>query len=189
MLSGGDGEDNHWGKDRIVDVAMPDNDPFTGNELDFGQLEAGTTRLTIRLSSGPGPEVRNASGTSTVNWDGDVIDIVWGGEGNDLITGNDGPTSSEATITKPAASVRPAQTPIPSLVGKATTSSTCRTEAAATPWTAGAAATRSSSILATRYPPIAKSSRLLPEVAFRGGAAWPFWRRAYWGHPCLVASA
>ncbi len=49
-----------------------------------------TDDLTINLvSSEDRPEVTNASGTSTVNWSGDVVDKAAGGWGDDTIYGND----------------------------------------------------------------------------------------------------
>ena len=42
----------------------------------------------IDLTSGPGPEVTNDSGTGTLNWEGNVIYGVSSGEGDDHITGN-----------------------------------------------------------------------------------------------------
>jgi Ca2+-binding RTX toxin-like protein len=92
-LGGSDGHDfyhfytNRWGKDTITDTAVSDNDPGTGNGVKLG---VGDASLTIDLNSGPVPEVKNASGTSTVNWDGNVIDNATNdGSGNDQITGND----------------------------------------------------------------------------------------------------
>jgi Ca2+-binding RTX toxin-like protein len=38
--------------------------------------------------SGSGPEAKDASGTNTLNWDGNVVDTVYGGAGNDNITGD-----------------------------------------------------------------------------------------------------
>lgn len=48
------------------------------------------TKLTIDLVSDPlSPEVRNASGKSTVNWDGNAVDRVYSeGRGDDTIYGN-----------------------------------------------------------------------------------------------------
>lgn len=49
------------------------------------------TPVTIDLASKPGsPEVRNAAGTSTANWSGNIIDnvVAWN-SANDTIIGND----------------------------------------------------------------------------------------------------
>jgi len=72
-------ETNNWGKDTV-------NELDTGNTVHF---DVGTD-LTIRLVSDPArPEVRNKAGTSTVNWDGNVIDNVTSqSSGDDKIYGN-----------------------------------------------------------------------------------------------------
>jgi serralysin len=76
---------DEWGKDQIIDTALPDDDYQTGNTIFSWQ----PTNLTINLTSGSGPEVRNAAGTSTVNWSSNVIDNLSNyGEGNDAIMGN-----------------------------------------------------------------------------------------------------
>jgi hypothetical protein len=41
--------------------------------------------LTIKLVAGEGPEVRNASGTSTVEWEGNTIQNVHDGAGDDRL--------------------------------------------------------------------------------------------------------
>ena len=92
-LAGGEGEDEYrfdtdgWGKDTITDTEVPDDNPSRGNEVVFPP--AVSDSLTIDLNSGEGPEVENSAGTSTVNWSGNVIDIVLdGSSSNDEITGN-----------------------------------------------------------------------------------------------------
>jgi Ca2+-binding RTX toxin-like protein len=85
MSAGGAGGDvysfeiNNWGKDTIRDLD-------TGNTVHF---DVGTD-LTIRLVSDPArPEVKNEVGTSTVNWDDNVINHVTNqGSGDDRISGN-----------------------------------------------------------------------------------------------------
>jgi len=89
-LSGGGGNDEYyfgdgWGKDSITDVATP-NTKLKFHEL---QQEARVTDdLIIDLVSGTGPEAKDKSGTNTINWDGNVIDTVHSGDGDDRITGN-----------------------------------------------------------------------------------------------------
>lgn len=60
---------NSWGNDTITDKALAENTVnFTGGI---------TTNLTINLNSSDlAPEVKNADGTSTVNWSGNAIDKV-----------------------------------------------------------------------------------------------------------------
>ena len=78
-----------WGADRIT------REPTTSrNKLDFYSLgcdndrpECVTANLTIRLiPSASSPEVTD--GTNTLNWEGQVIENVFSGLGNDTITGN-----------------------------------------------------------------------------------------------------
>lgn len=79
--------DNKWGRDTITDTADSDNDPSTGNTVQFYDL---STQLTIALVSDPlSPEVKNASGKSTVNWSNNAIDRVYSeSKGDDTIYGN-----------------------------------------------------------------------------------------------------
>ena len=91
VLYGGDGGDFYhfaqgWGKDRIIDTPIIDNDLDSGHMVDFRLVTDG---LTINMTSGTGPEVKNASETNTVNWDNDLIDAVFDGQGNDTIFGRD----------------------------------------------------------------------------------------------------
>jgi hypothetical protein len=92
-LKGGSGGDNYfypegnWGNDVITDTAISSSDPTVGNLVSFGGVAAG---LTINLKSDPAsPEVKETLGTRTINWDGDVINIAYGGSGSDAITGNE----------------------------------------------------------------------------------------------------
>ena len=94
LLEAGDGNDsyyfeaNKWGKDRITDTDVSDNSTSTGNWVSFD--EGLTTNLTIKLvSDALSPEVRNASGTSTVNWGGNAImNAEVYSSGDDTIYGN-----------------------------------------------------------------------------------------------------
>jgi Ca2+-binding RTX toxin-like protein len=90
-LGGGEGIDTYyfgdgWGKDSLSDYVSSANEirfssvPYQGVVL--------TDDLIIDLTSGTGPEVRNASGTNTINWEGNVIDDVQSGYGDDEIMGN-----------------------------------------------------------------------------------------------------
>ena len=90
-LSGGSGVDQYyfgdgWGKDSITEKAALGNtikffnDPYTGGLVTYD--------LIVDLRSGAGPEARNTSGTNTINWGGNVIDVVASGDGDDRITGN-----------------------------------------------------------------------------------------------------
>jgi Ca2+-binding RTX toxin-like protein len=98
---GGDGNDTYsfsvadWGRDTVKDTAIPDEDPGTGNAVAIGDCfcvpAIPLTPVTIDLASKPGsPEVKNAAGTSTANWSGNIIDnvIAWN-SANDTIIGND----------------------------------------------------------------------------------------------------
>jgi Ca2+-binding RTX toxin-like protein len=94
-LSGGGGGDRYyfgdgWGKDSITDAATP------GTEVHFFDLQKVapvTDDLIVDLESGTGPEAKNVSGTNAVNWEGNVIDSVFSGSGDDEITGNDSANS------------------------------------------------------------------------------------------------
>ena len=89
-MSGGGGDDWHffgkgWGRDSLID------DEASANELLFRAPSNSvfvTDDLVIDLRPGPGPEVRNASATNTVEWEGSVIHGVSSGAGDDHITGN-----------------------------------------------------------------------------------------------------
>jgi len=88
-LDGGGGANGYffgpdWGKDSITD------DTPTGNKLYFYENGSGvvTDSLTINLSAGAGPQVKNASATNTIDWEGNVISGLVSGKGSDHITGN-----------------------------------------------------------------------------------------------------
>ena len=100
-LSGGEDLDFYyfgdgWGKDTITDSsASSDGTASSQNMLMFVKGPSNedaqvpvTDDLTIRLSSGDGPEVKNASGTTTINWAANFIQRVESGAGDDQITGN-----------------------------------------------------------------------------------------------------
>jgi Ca2+-binding RTX toxin-like protein len=59
-------------------LRLPDRENFSG-----------TITTNLISDSGPVPEVNNSENTSTVNWNGEVISIVIGSTGNDIVTGND----------------------------------------------------------------------------------------------------
>jgi Ca2+-binding RTX toxin-like protein len=90
-LRGGDALDiyyferSDWGQDTIREVSPP------GNILRLPDRENFSGAITTNLisDSGPVPEVNNSENTSTVNWNGEVISIVIGSTGNDIVTGND----------------------------------------------------------------------------------------------------
>jgi serralysin len=75
-----------WGKEVITDTPILDTDINTGHQVRFDGV---TDDLTIRLASGPGPEVKNTSRSSTLNWEADLIDVVIDGKGDDTITGRE----------------------------------------------------------------------------------------------------
>lgn len=95
-LSGGGGSDDYgfgdgWGHDTIIDKSIPDDDPFTGNRVNFTSTSAspGTVIVNLVSDSGPLPEVSDELGNNTINWDGNVVDRVNNGHtSNDTITGN-----------------------------------------------------------------------------------------------------
>jgi hypothetical protein len=67
----------------------PGQDVSSGDKLDF---ELWWKDLTITLSPGPGPEVTDAKGTSTIQWSapGEFYS-VYGGGGDDVMTGDEWP--------------------------------------------------------------------------------------------------
>jgi Ca2+-binding RTX toxin-like protein len=77
-------ERSEWGQDTIVEdssssniVRLPDKETFSGT-------------ITTKLTSDPAlPEVTNSENASTVNWSGNVISVVIGSTGNDMVTGNE----------------------------------------------------------------------------------------------------
>ena len=91
VLEGGPDFDSYffeqnWGKEVIVDAPIPDTDINTGHQVRFDGV---TDDLTINLASGPGPEVRNKTKSSTLDWEADLIDVVIDGKGDDTITGRE----------------------------------------------------------------------------------------------------
>ncbi len=94
LLSGGDGLEHYyfgdgWGKDFITDGATSQNAVIFSKEPAPDEFVPTTANLTIKLVSGEGPEVKNASGTSTIDWQGvAIIEDVFSGSGDDRITGN-----------------------------------------------------------------------------------------------------
>jgi hemolysin type calcium-binding protein len=90
MLRGGDALDIYqferpdWGQDAIRD-ASPRNILRLPNGADF----AGAITTNLNSDSGLLPEVSYAEGGSTVDWKGDVVDVVIGSTGDDTVTGND----------------------------------------------------------------------------------------------------
>ncbi|HEX5847839.1 MAG TPA: hypothetical protein VFY59_01480 [Rubrobacter sp.] len=102
LLTGGSGDDilrggtspasyifdDGWGKDTLVD---PEPDPaYEVDTLDFRRYSTlfVAEDLTIKLSSGEGPEVTNLDGTDTIDWEGNPIEQVRSGDGDDDITGD-----------------------------------------------------------------------------------------------------
>ena len=90
-LSGGEGTDRYafalgWGKDSITESTPSSN--MVAFYVPKGSPVPFSDDLIIKLIPGDGPEVTNASGTSTLNWDGNVINKVHAGGGDDQITGS-----------------------------------------------------------------------------------------------------
>ena len=93
-LSGEGGPDVYyfgpsWGKDSITDDATNENRlVFLKGPAQDEQVPV-SDDLTIKLVPGTGPEVKNASGISTIDWQGvAIIEDVFSGSGDDRITGN-----------------------------------------------------------------------------------------------------
>jgi Ca2+-binding RTX toxin-like protein len=99
LFNGGDGADayllgyypyNNWGHATISDS---DANPAPGQSVTRGDSIGAdmysSKDLTISLSPGPGPEVTDNRGTNTVEWSaaGEFF-RVYGGEGDDTITGD-----------------------------------------------------------------------------------------------------
>ncbi len=97
-LNGGENFDHYyfgdgWGKDTITDSGPRESLSFV-EFSNSGHLPV-SADLVIKLIPGDGPEVRNARGTSTINWEGDLFNKeVWPGSGDDQVTG----TASENEI-------------------------------------------------------------------------------------------
>ena len=90
-LNGGEDSDYYrfgpnWGKDSITDSDLLGGISFYEYSTN-GDYVLVNDNLTIKLQSGDGPEATNASGTSTINWEGNVINDVYPGSGDDQITG------------------------------------------------------------------------------------------------------
>jgi hypothetical protein len=96
-LSGEEGADIYyfgdgWGKDSIIDNTTTENRlAFVKGPAQDEQVPL-SDDLIIKLVPSAGPEVKNASGTSTIDWEGaNVIEDVFTGGGGDQITGNFAP--------------------------------------------------------------------------------------------------
>jgi Ca2+-binding RTX toxin-like protein len=76
-----------WGKDSITDSASSQNIVVFVAQPGSSDVPA-TEDLTIKLIPSNGPEVTNASATSTINWEASVVRHVFSGTGDDNITGN-----------------------------------------------------------------------------------------------------
>ncbi len=103
LLSGGDGLDHYyfgdgWGKDHITDGATSQNAVIFSKGPAPDEFVPTTADMTVKLVSGDGPEVKNASATSTINWEGSVIGHVTSGAGDDNITGNISDNTVVATL-------------------------------------------------------------------------------------------
>ena len=79
---------NGWGADTVIDKAIVDETPSTGNRVYFFITAPVNIVITLESDSGPVPEA--SYGTNTINWNGNVIDNVNValGSSNDTITGN-----------------------------------------------------------------------------------------------------
>jgi len=89
-LRGGDALDiyyferSDWGRDAVRDAS-----PRNIVRLPNGEGFAGAITTNLDSDSGPVPEVSNAESGSTVDWKGDVIDVVVGSTGDDSVRGTD----------------------------------------------------------------------------------------------------
>jgi hypothetical protein len=79
-------EENNWGKEFISDTPIVDTNLDTAHEVRFDFV---TNDLTIRMTSRPGPEVKNATTGSTLNWEDNLIDRVIDGGGDDTVKGRE----------------------------------------------------------------------------------------------------
>ncbi len=91
LLSGGLDNDVYkfgpsWGKDTITDSTTLDT--LTFDVFSNGEYHPVSDNLTINLNPDDGPEVANARGTNTINWEGSLFKFVYPGSGDDQITGN-----------------------------------------------------------------------------------------------------
>ena len=90
-LNGGGNLDSYyfedgWGHDTITDEAVADSQIWFYDHLNTGGWD--TDDMIVDLRSGAGPEAKDESGTNRINWEGNVVDTVFGGAGDDRITGN-----------------------------------------------------------------------------------------------------
>jgi Ca2+-binding RTX toxin-like protein len=91
-LSGGEDYDHYyfgsgWGKDSITDSTASSRNMVIFQDPANGHISL-SDDLTIKLFPGEGPEVKNTSGTSTINWEEDAVQYVASGAGDDHITGS-----------------------------------------------------------------------------------------------------
>ena len=90
-LNGGEGLDGYyfgdgWGNETITDSGPSESLLFV-EYANSGDLPV-SENLIIKLVPGDGPEVKNASGTSTINWEGNLFNNeVYPGSGDDQLTG------------------------------------------------------------------------------------------------------
>ena len=90
ILNGGRGfdfyffEENNWGQEVIDDVPIIDSSIDTGHQARFDGV---TMDLDIHMASSTGREVTVSGGTATLDWEGDLIDSIIDGDGDDTITG------------------------------------------------------------------------------------------------------
>lgn len=80
-------ERSNWGQDTIIEDSPPRNAVF----LPFRPSFTGPVTTTMTSDSGPLPEVSNAQSGSTVQWDSDVIGLLFGSSGDDTVTGTGSP--------------------------------------------------------------------------------------------------
>lgn len=96
-LDGGDAGDSYnfpdegWGQDRIIDTVESGSDERGDNRVSFGPKHSGGVVVNLASDSGPAPEVESKGDGSTVDWDGDVVDMVSDSSGDDTINGNGAP--------------------------------------------------------------------------------------------------
>jgi Ca2+-binding RTX toxin-like protein len=79
-------DENNWGKEFISDTPIVDTELDTGHTVQFNLV---TNNLTVDLTSGPGPEVKNATTGSILNWEDNLVDILVTGEGDDTVIGRE----------------------------------------------------------------------------------------------------
>ena len=90
-LNGGRGIDlylfgNRWGKDSITKETAYGAEIYFSSDIE-GEAPA-TSDVIVDLRSGAGPEAKDEGGTSTINWEGNVVNNVFGGNGDDEVIGN-----------------------------------------------------------------------------------------------------